>query len=270
MEEKVPTPPKEKRKFFGLDGKPVDELPEYKMEDDPTWSLDKLHRYWPEPISIALQGIVTPKVPAPPQLPREATAVEKAKLLVKAYNSVVEYKTGKRSFSFAKGDITRSKFFKTLVATAEALLTEKISPIQWVLFSIHTWQHDEKHTDMPSISYVFTPSRVKKLLDLYYEYSDEASYGRCVYPDALMHAILVYEKLWRKFRVVRSQEETDTILNSTVPGNTWAILLYRAKRVCDEVQKDLKQKAEDYVFIWDPKAPAMKAYQRKDYGAFHV
>lgn len=104
-------------------------------------------------------------VPAPRKL-REPDPVRAAKILAAVYRGAVErFWPGRPCFVLARGDVSKSRYFKLLVSAAETLRENgercsEMSPAAWVAFSCEAWRAMGKSGGPPPLSFVFSAFRL--------------------------------------------------------------------------------------------------------------
>jgi len=108
------------------------------------------------------------RLPSPPCIQKEASDLDAAWLLVKAYRGAVERILKEPCFMFAnyKGaELQRSQFYEMLVEGSRTMRELEIPPASWVMFSFDAWNEVTKRggKKRPApINFVFGARRVRE------------------------------------------------------------------------------------------------------------
>ena len=115
-------------------------------------------------------------IPPPPQIPNDATESERAAILAQCYRAAVTNVLGRRCYSFARGDIAKSKPYKTLVTASRLLEKYKTAPLAWSMWSCGVWKKWKGSSKNPPITWVYGMPRIDGKIDVFNrEYVDSSA-----------------------------------------------------------------------------------------------
>lgn len=196
--------------------------------------------------------VKTPTKPRPPLMPRDLTDPERVRILVKSYNAAITARLGVKSFTHARGDITKAKPYRSLVAVAAMLVEKKISPWGWC-----AWRLDDHErlgrTNRPPITVIFAAKLVNSqaLRNIYRKASSKYG-GKSFMPESLRTLLVRYRHLQEQIHqtLIEDENELAVIVAEHFPPGDWGILLAAA-------QKDVQAEHDKYQsaltsgeFIW--------------------
>jgi hypothetical protein len=196
-------------------------------------------------------------VPNPPQLDATKPEREQVEVLLRAYRGAVESRYKGRCWVLARGELTASKLYPGLVATARVLIENEIAPAAWAAFSVDVWQRhgDERLAKKPPpLRWVYSARRVEEKHGWFR--SEESSYGggRVVWSEAHHELRRRYDSMLADLRRAQSPSSQDVAkIVSTYFGERaelYAQLVSEATKASQETQARLRYLAQKGEWIW--------------------
>ena len=188
-----------------------------------------------------------PRVPNPPLLDGTLPDKELAEALTRTYRAVVTARTGKPCWQFARGDISKSKQFKTLVRAARQLIEHELPPASWLAWSFDKWEFGD-NTKRAPLNWLLGTKRIEERRGWFRKEMADYGGGRLLPGPQL-------KELWRAYMAMRadlvgSSAPVAEIIDKHFPGRMYRLQVSRARAESAQIQDDMRAKAARGEFLW--------------------
>jgi len=199
-------------------------------------------------------SIVPPVViPPPPAIPKNATDEEAAVILAKAYRSGIKHVLRRNCYSLFRGDITKSKPYKTLVVASKLLRQYNAAPISWAVWSCSVWKKWKGVKSNPPIMWVYGMPRIDGKIDVFRR---EHSEGTARTALTEKHRILLnrYNELIIELNKLSntgaSEIERIRLVKRYFPSNMYWALVEKINEESELIQKRLVVRIRRGEWVW--------------------
>lgn len=191
-------------------------------------------------------------VPNPPLLPENVTGKDSVLWLLKAYRGAIESRYKKRCFVLAKGDVTKSKYYRLLLEAANTLRDMEMSPAAWITWSVDFWRQYVERPSFPGLAWVFSQKRMADR-EGWFKHEDGCySDSRAIYNDYAVELLNRYSKMQGELRRVGTSNPiaVSEVVQRWFPGNFYAELVQQARDRSAEDQRLMNQQVKRGEYIW--------------------
>lgn len=200
------------------------------------------------------QAVVAPAfIPHPPLLDADLTPVQLALKLMAAYRGAMNAVFGGRCNILARGDISKAKGFKNLVAFAGELIAHEIPPAVWCYFAAQSWKAQPASAGrpkLPPLSVVFNLDRIetKRRWQFRQVWGDGKIGGTAVFGKKHRELLARYQRL--AHALAFRPGEAAAAVAEAFPGDLYEELLDAARLEAKENRIRLESKIAKGEFVW--------------------
>lgn len=223
------------------------------------------------------------KVPAPPLLDAERDAEGRAKQLARIYHQAIDaryLRTSKaacgtfwgvlNSISRSKSSrpqrekLHRSRYFKMLVAAAEALIEHGIPPAAWISFALDIWQkYDDASRDItqpPMPMYILSPKQIGRWRGWFWSEGGAHLGGKLLFTDTYKELLARYTDLQRDLRALPEAVDQVKIYDTVeqhFPGDDYDVLVETSNAEAKHLQERIREMRRRGEWLWTDSAWGM-------------
>ncbi len=199
--------------------------------------------------SVGFIGV--PKIPPPPSLSSDLSDEASVKKLAEAYRGAFESRYNKRSYVMTRGSVKRSKFYKSLVASAHFMRENDIAPASWAAFSLDSWisfseKNEGAKTKPPPVNWVFSMKRLEERLGWFDREASSYGGGRLLFTRKHKDILRRYDGLKR---AAQRELITEALIEKWFPGG-WEKHYDMAKKEAAADQARLRDIVRRGDFVW--------------------
>lgn len=194
-------------------------------------------------------------VPHPPLLDPNLDDATLAGLLARAYRAAIEARYGGRCWVLAKGDITRAKNYRALVAFANSLIEHEIPPAVWCIHRVDKWRKlpaatKGKRLVQPTMAYVFAPKAIsdENRWQFRVEYDDGKIGGRQIFGEKHRALLERYKRMHAD--LAHGGMTKAAAVEKHFPGELYLDMVDAAKLEAHETRYRLEDQVKRGVFVW--------------------
>jgi hypothetical protein len=190
------------------------------------------------------------KVPPPPELSPDESPEEHAYRLAEAYRGAVRSRFRVEAQALKRGAITRSKFFKTIAASALMLQAHRIAPAAWAAWSCDKFIDMGNPGKPPPLSWVWSPKRISEHSGWFA--SEESSYagGTVVEVRAATELRSRYMAMRAAIAAEGAWAAPKDVVARFFPGREWETSVAEARAATAQAAAELRRRAAAGQWIW--------------------
>jgi hypothetical protein len=173
---------------------------------------------------------------------------ELARACARAYRGAVQSRFDGPCFVFARGDLTKSKYYVMLVVGARLLIEQEIAPAAWCAWSMDIWKLRSGATKPPPIAWVFSEGRVRERCGWFR--SEAASYegGQALYGREHRRLLARWHRMFGE--LLRGRDPPEVIVAQHFPDGSYEHGMKRARKEREETMARLDRMVEHGGWLW--------------------
>jgi len=200
----------------------------------------------------------TPVVPPPPKLTTNKEPDDQFRQITTLWKKAVwcRYGVDVHTFTKARRNPSKSKYYKRIITLAEILIEKEISPASWIGYCFDFWHQTEKHptTDPPPISWVLGLAIKPKNRGRYYREASAYRGGRLLWTPT-------YRILLERLKNMRAEltclplSATNATIKQVVdkffPEDTYDKLKSKIRKETEENEEKLEWCLHQGEWLWE-------------------
>ncbi len=209
------------------------------------------------PPAPAAALIPTVPVPAPAELPCDATDAEAVEMLARAYRGAVERTFGTPSMLMLRGATAAHKDFARLLLVARLMQAAGVPPAAWVLFSFSVWREygpkSKRGKHSPPVSFVFSAKRLAERIEWFESQRDRWSGGQMLLVPEHQALLRDYQAMWSELLMQEpaDREGVRVIVERWFPGDAWERRVALAQAQAAELKLRVRERVRAGGVLWD-------------------
>jgi hypothetical protein len=171
-------------------------------------------------------------VPPPPLLDADAEDRTLVEELLTAYRHAVGFRTGKPCHVLRRGDVQRSRYYKTLVRAARLMVEHELPPAAWALFmcDVHRDYTKNARGDRPALPWVYSTKRIAQWRGWFGKEAPTYGGGRLVYGKRLRTLLRRYEAMRRELHRTPEADVSEIVAKHFPPHDSYAQAISAARQ----------------------------------------
>jgi hypothetical protein len=179
---------------------------------------------------------------------------ERVQALARAYVGAVRKRFPPELTKFlplARGNVTKSKHYKLMLAAAEALIELEVPPAAWCLWCCDVWR-ERGNAGYPPVGYVFSVKFIRERHGWFASEENDYAGGRLLLTDEVRELYRLWQRAATAADGARGGGEAAVAaaVARVMPAGAWERAVRRAKESLAAARRNIREHAEAGECLW--------------------